>query len=158
MASKGANISKALGKPSSAKKLVLGSLFPLSSGVKHEAPLFDPLADLSQHKKKLSTKVTYLPFTQEVVLLHQYRGTVPRNKVRQELQRQKRIQPLKFKRSMSALEVKNVICRGFQHIDGFLSFHYLECIQNNRLAVVASQHVDGEFVSTEKGGSLCPLQ
>ena len=88
MASKGANINKALGKPSSAEKLVLGILFPLSSGVKHEAPLFDPLADLSQHKKKPSTKVTYPPFTQEVVLLHQYRGTVPRNKVRQELQRQ----------------------------------------------------------------------
>lgn len=155
MASKGANISKALGKPSSAEKLILGSLFPSSSGVKREAPLFDPLADLSQHKKKKpSTKVTLRPFTREVVLLHQYRGTVPRNKVRQDLQRQKRIQPLKFKRSMSALEVKNVICRGFQHIDGFSSFHYLECIQNNRLAVVASQHVDGEFVSTKKGGSL----
>ena len=47
-------------------------------------------------------------------------------------------QPLKFKHSMSSLEVKNVICRGFQQINGSSSFQYLECIQNNRLAVVAS--------------------
>lgn len=155
MASKGANLSRTLGRPSDAEKLVLGSLFPSSSGVKREAPQFDPLADVSQHKKKKpSNKLTVRPFTREVVLLPQYRGTVPRNKVRQELQHQKRIQPLKFKRSMSSLEVKNVIRRGFQQINGFLSFHYLECIQNNRLAVVASQDVDGEFVSTKKGGSL----
>ena len=94
------------------------------------------------------------PFTREVVLLPQYRGTVLRNKVLWELQHQKCIQPLKFKHSMSSLEVKNVIRRGFQQINGFSSFHYLECIQNNRLAVVASQNVDGEFVSTKKGGSL----
>ena len=155
MASKGANLSKALGRQPDAEKLVLGSHFPPSSGVKCEAPQFDPLADLSQHKKKKpSNKHTAWPFTREVVLLPQYQGTVPRNKVRQELQQQKRIQPLKFKRSMSSLEVKNVICRGFQRINGFLSFQYLECIQNNRLAVVASQDVDGEFVSTKKGGSL----
>ena len=133
----------------------LEAFFPRHQGwsVKHQQ--FDPLADLSQHKKKKpSNKLTVRPFTREVVLLPQYRGTVPRNKVWQELQQQKRIQPLKFKRSMSSLEVKNVICGGFQRINGFLSFHYLECIQNNHLAVVASQDVDGEFVSTKKGGSL----
>ena len=135
-------------------KLVLGSLFPLSSGVKREAPQFDPLADVSQHNKKPSNKLTVWPFTREVVLLPQYRGTVPRNTVWQELQHQKCIQPLKFKRSMSSLEVKNVIRRGFQQINSFSSFHYLECMQNIRLAVVASQDADGEFVSTKKGGSL----
>lgn len=55
---------------------------------------------------------------------------------------------------MSSLEVKNVICRGFQHISGFSSFHYFECIQNNRFAVMASQDLGGESVSAKKGGSL----
>ena len=92
MASKGANLSRTLGRPSDAEKLVLGSLFPSSSGVKREAPQFDPLADVSQHKKKKpSNKLTVRPFTREVVLLPQHRGTVPRNKVRQELQHQKRM-------------------------------------------------------------------
>ena len=55
---------------------------------------------------------------------------------------------------MSSLEVKNVICRGFQHISGFSSLHYLECIQNNRFAVMASQDLGGESVSAKEGGSL----
>ena len=163
MASKGVELSRALGKPSLAEKSVLGSLFPSSSsGVsvskKREAPPFDPLADCvalsQQKKKKAANKLNVRPFTREVVLLHRYRGTIPRNKVRQELQHEKRIQSLKFRRNMSSLEVKNVICRGFQHISGFSSFHYLECIQNNRLAVMASQDLGGESVSAKKGGSL----
>lgn len=119
-------------------------------------PLADCEALSQQKKKKAANKLNVRPFTREVVLLHQYRGEQFLG-----IKYTKRCNVKSISShwssgvNMSSLEVKNVICRGFQHISGFSSLHYFECIQNNCFAVMASRDLGGESVSAKKGGSLC---
>ena len=68
---------------------------------------------------------------------------VPKGKYRTELKK------LEFARNMSALQVRNVIIRGFQHIP-LMSFNYLTCGESGQSLILASeQEQDGSMVVSD---------
>ena len=79
---------------------------------------------LQQQKKKKAARCKASKVT--VVAVKDETKGVPKGKYRTELKREKRIEKLEFTRNMSALQVRNVITRGFQHIH-LMSFNYLTC-------------------------------
>ena len=98
----------------------------------------------AQQKKKKTSNVLGRTTSREVVLMKEFRKCIPIKKYRCDLKHDRRIKVLQFKRSMSPLQVKNVIQRGFSHIT-FSSFFFLETTSNN-LSIARNQQIDGAAV------------
>lgn len=81
--------------------------------------------------------------------MKEFRKCIPIKKYRCDLKHDRRIKVLQFKRSMSPLQVKNVIQRGFSHIT-FSSFFFLETTSNN-LSIARNQQIDGAAVIDRRG-------
>ena len=88
--------------------------------------------------------------------MKEFRKCIPIKKYRCDLKHDRRIKVLQFKRSMSPLQVKNVIQRGFSHIT-FSSFFFLETTSNN-LSIARNQQIDGAAVIDRRGALyLCEV-
>ena len=84
-----------------------------------------------------------------------FRSTVPIKKFRSELKKERRIQTLQFKRSMTPLQV---IIHIFQHITRMFNFQYLENTFYS-LSVSPNQEYDGGDVIDRRGALyLCEAQ
>ena len=124
--SRGSALCKTLSTPSNFERRELSSLFPSSRPTCSYKRPFDPSAEcvaLPQQKKKKAAGIGLRAISREVVV---FRNVVPIKKFRSELNNERRIQNLKFKRSMTPSQVKSVIIDGFRHIHGFSRFQYLE--------------------------------
>ena len=85
----------------------------------------------------------------EVVLLPEVYHVVPKGKPKKQLIAEGRKKTLTFRRSMSAVEVRNVIIRGFVEFQ-LREWVYLKTSQNNRLEVSQDQLL-GKDVVDRKG-------
>ena len=157
----GSAICKKLSAPSNSERRELSNLFPSSRATGSYKRVFDPTAEclaLPQQKKKKAAGLVLRPTSREVVLMKAFRSVVPIKKFRSELKSERRIQSLQFKRTMSPEEVKQVIIRGFHHIQGFSSFQYLENSSNN-LSIASNQEYDGVTVIERRGALyLCEVK
>ena len=86
-----------------------------------------------------------------VVMLPEFTPNLPRGKKRSVLKVDGRIKTIQFKRSMSSLEVKNTIMRGFKHIEDLESWTFMDTNDNHLSAAKQQAGLDGEEVITRKG-------
>lgn len=140
-----------------AEAKVLGKLFPSSSSQKRS---FDPTSGCcvkeSQKKKKASGSLGR-PTNVQVVILPKFMFNLPRGKHRTLLKKAGRILSLQFKRSMTSLETRNQILRGFKEIGDLDTWTVLETA-DNRLVIAKDQALDGEAVVNRKGSLyLCQV-
>ena len=158
----GLAICKKLSSPTNSERQQLANLFPSSRAGCSYKRAFDPTAEcvaLPQQKKKKAAGASTQATNREVVLMKSFRSTVPIKKFRSELKKERRIQTLQFKRSMTPLQVKNVIIRGFQHIiTRMFNFQYLENTFYS-LSVSPNQEYAGAAVIDRRGALyLCEAQ
>ena len=70
------------------------------------------------------------------------------------LSKEGRIQKLEFRRTMSCLQTRNAIIKGFAALK-LCSLKFLQCTLNNQMCLAADQQIDGEGVISLAGqGSL----
>lgn len=153
LSSVGAALSKKLSAPSLSERRQLANLFPTSRAGCSSKRAFDPTAEcvaLPRQKKKKAANATGRATNREVVLMKEFRKVIPIKKFRSDLRSECRIQTLQFKRSMSPLQVNNVIQRGFHQILGASSFQFLE-VTSNSLTVAPNQAYDGAAVIDRRG-------
>ena len=159
--SRGSALCKTLSTPSNSERRELSSLFPSSRPTCSYKRPFDPSAEcvaLPQQKKKKAAGIGLRAISREVVVMKEFRNVVPIKKFRSELKNERRIQNLKFKRSMTPSQVKSVIIDGFRHIHGFSRFQYLENTSNS-LSISPNQEFDGAAVVGRRGALyLCEMQ
>lgn len=147
------NLCRELGVPSSAEKSELSRLFSQSSsGRKRPASVaFDPLVSespaLAQLKKK---KSVIRPVSRDVVVFPAFSGRIPPKPQKQSLVSEGRVKTLIFKRTMSAVQVRNVIVRGFPEIQKVYPFKHLKACKNNKLEI-SEPEPTGEDVCSRRG-------
>lgn len=152
---------KKLKKPSEANKRHLAKLFPSSSGTlprpKPLSTAFDPIAECvasSQQQKKKAAITRERPRKLTCVLLPEMPAIVPKSSCRKRLNKVGRIQKLEFRRSMSSLQTRNTIIKGFAALKPY-GLKFLQCTSSNEMCLADDQNVDGEGVITLAGqGSL----
>ncbi len=153
LAKEAQGVSKKLCKPSKVEAHVLKSLFLSSSfGGKRQSRPFDPTSvscASSSQKKKKAANAQGRATNVQVMLLKDCIPNIPRGLYRNELKSEGRVQTIQFKRSMSTLEVKNQIIRGFRHIDNLQEWDYLQT-DTNHLHVASNQQMDGNDVISRK--------
>lgn len=140
-----------LKKPTKSEREALSKLFPSTSG-KRSATQFDPTAECCVSKQKRMKKAATTPGRPckvEVLLLPEVYDVVPKGKKKKQLTAEGRIKTLTFRRSMNAIEVRNVIMRGFVEFQ-LREWVYFTTSQNNRLEVSQDQFV-GKDVVDRKG-------
>ena len=104
---------------------------------------------LNSNKKKKKKAARCKANKVTVVAVKDETKGVPKGKYRTELKREKCIEKLEFTRNMSALQVRNVVTRGFQHIP-LMSFNYLTCGESGQSLILASeQEQDGSIVVSD---------
>ena len=107
---------------------------------------------MSKQKKKKKAAVTPgRPCKIEVVLLPKVFHVVPKRDPRKQLITEGRVKTLMFRRSMSAVEVRNVIIRGFVEFK-LREWVYFKNSQNNRLTVSQDEFLGKDVV--DRKGSL----
>ena len=147
-------LAKKLCKPSTLETKAQKELFPAASyGGKRQTRPFDPSSECcasSSQKKKKAANAQGRVTNVQVMLLKDYIPNIPRGKFRNELKSQGRVQTLQFRRSMSPLEVKSQISRGFRQVDNLKSWTYLQT-DSNHLQVASNQQFSGEDVINRKG-------
>ena len=118
-----------LKKPSEANKQHLAKLFPSSSGTlprtKPVSTAFDPIAEcaaLSQQQKKKKAITRKRPWKVTSVLLPDVLEIVPKSSSCKRLSKQGRIQKSNVCRSMSSLQTRNTIIKGFAALNKAKSF------------------------------------
>ncbi len=87
----------------------------------------------------------------QLMLLKSYITNIPRGKYRNELKSQGRVQTMQFKRSMSSLEVKNQIRRGFRQVSDLNDWVYLRTDSNHLQIANTTQEFTGDDVINRKG-------
>lgn len=148
-------VCKKLKKPSEANKRHLARLFPSSSGTlprpKPLSTACDPIAECvasSQQQKAAITRER--PQWLTCVLLPE----MPKSSCRKRLNKVGRIQKLEFRHSMSSLQTRNTIIKGFAALKPY-GLKFLQCTSSNEMCLADDQNVDGEGVITLAGqGSL----
>ena len=129
-----------LKKPSEANKRHLAKLFPSSSGpLPHTKPVltaFDPIAECiasSQQQKKKKAITRERPRKLTCVLFPEMPAIVPKSSSRKRLSKEGRIQKLEFRRTMSCLQTRNVISKGFAALKP-CSLKFCSVLQTTRCA------------------------
>ena len=161
LSSKASTICRRIGKPSQAHAGIMRQLFPSSSSDPKRPRLssaFDPTQQCVALQQKQKKAARCKPSKVTVVVVRDATMGVPRGKYRSELQKAKRIEKLEFMRNMSALQVRNTIIRGFQHLP-LASFTFLPCDGENsrRLISESVQDQDGNMIvsaAQSRKGSL----
>ena len=147
--SRAREICRHVGKPTAEHASIMRSLFPSSSACSSKRPRmtssFDPTQQCvvaTQHQKKKSSRCK--PSKVTIIVVSDHKKGVPKGNSRKELQKSGRISKLEFNRKMSALQVKGVVIRGFQHIN-LTNFLFLKCCQTNSTHLLpdSNQNPDG---------------
>ena len=147
---KAVDLCKELGAPSSVEISELSRLFSeSSSGRKHPASvaLVSESPALAQLKKK---KSVIRPVSRGVVVFPAFSGRIPPKPQKQSLVSEGRVKTLIFKRTMSAVQVRNVIIRGFPEIQKIYPFKLLKACKNNKLEI-SEPEPTGEDVCSQRG-------
>jgi hypothetical protein len=138
-------------KPSQADAKALSAYFP-SRNKLVKSPPFDPSAEsvvTVKHSKKKRGIKRMRPTKVTVVMLDEFRSSIPKGKYRQKLASKGKIQSVLFERLMSPQEVKNTIIRAF----GVNDFVVLDCDSTGHSLIrCADQLIDGERIVERKGG------
>ena len=102
-------------KPSAATARKLAQLYPSSKHVPVKRLRFDPMQEcIALPAKKAKKAARIKPVTLEIVVPPTSQSLVlPRGKHRQHLASRGRVKNIQFKRTMSPVQIKNVICTNF---------------------------------------------
>lgn len=116
---------------------------------------FDPsnqcCASIAQKKKKSATSSTSgRPTNVQVAILPGFTPILPRGRSRTALIKSGRIKTLQFKRSLTALQVKNKIFQEFKGLEDLESWTVMEN-KSNHLAISKIQKPNGNDVINRKG-------
>lgn len=140
-------------KATSAEAKTLSNLFGSASTSTPKKPQpFNPAAECvvaSRKRKKKSAIKRERPSNVIVVMLNDFSSRIPKGKVRTKLASKGQIQTLRFTRSMSAQEVKNVIIRAFQ-VEKYFVLGYDP--SGHSLVRCGNQDLTGEGAIDRNGG------
>ena len=137
-------------RPSNSEAAVLASLFPT-----RKRPSFDPNAECivtpNQKKKKLATKKREKAASVRVVMLKNFTKALPKGKRRRVLSSQGRMKTVKLVRSMTALQVKNIILRAYEDLK-LTTFVVLDTTESGHHLIKADdQDMNGESAIRRRG-------
>ena len=148
-----------MGNPSGSTTTILSKLFKKSNLVPSTRKRsFDPTSECvvaKQKAKKKATNIRKKPKNLNVVLLKEKPESVPRGRVRKNLNKSGRIMKLQFRRCMSPSEIKSIIVDGFKDLGNIEEARFLRCGQDNLMVVNDEQDLNGDGVIELAGqGSL----
>ena len=147
---KAGGICKKVSKPSENTKKLLSKLFPGSGGksLPTKRP-FDPsnvsVAEQSKAKKKAAIPKLAKPRTISFVLLDAPVPVVPKGKDNG------RLKKAQIRRSMTASEIREVVCNTFSSLPCARSAKFMTCGKDNRLTITSDQDLDGDEVAKLAG-------
>ena len=133
-------------RPSASTVQKLAKLYPSSRApVKRLTDTFDPLQEcVALPAKRAKKSVRVKPVTLEVIVLPPSESLVlPRGKQRHQLATSGRVKNLQFKRTMSALQVRNTIISNFANLS-LTSWEFLD-VRGGKLEKSDSQQPGGEI-------------
>lgn len=138
---------KKVKQPSSSTVAKLAKLYPSSSSrpMRRLADTFDPLQECVALPAKRAKKAARVkPVTVEVIVLPASHSMIlPRGKQRHTLANSGRVKNVQFKRTMSFLQVKNVIVSSFPNLN-MTTWEFLE-VRGGKLEKSTSQEPAGEI-------------
>ena len=140
---------KATAKPSSTDARVLSQLFPSSSSrpmKRSSQKAFDPSAECVAYQQQKKKKAFKSKPSNVIVILVSDPSVVPRGKSRKKLEHDERVKKIEFRREMLSFEVKNLVLRGFKHIENLVGFTLLEADQGGKLHPSGNQAPNGEYI------------
>ena len=133
-------------QPSASTVQKLAKLYPSSKApVKRLADAFDPLQEcVALPAKKAKKAARVKPITLEVIVLPPSQPLIlPRGKQRQQLATNGRVRSVQFKRTMSPLQIRNMIVSSFAHLS-LKAWYYLD-VKGDKLEKSDCQQPGGEM-------------
>ena len=138
---------------------MLKKLFPASSSSLKFNPKKESCAEKNKLKKKAAIPKGGKTRTITAVLLKELPPKVPKGPSRTKLSNEGRISKIKIRRSMTSLQVKELIANSFSSFPKAKSVKFIKCDQANSLEVLSEQMLNGdETANLAGGGSLYLLE
>ena len=148
-------------KPPDHTKSILNKLFPVrAEGRVAQKRRFDPsdksVAELSKAKKKAAVpRLGGKLRSVTIVLLDTPVSVVPKGKARRALEQNGRVRKAKIHRSMSASDIREVVCKTFSNLPCARKAKFMCCGQDNYLRFMSNQDLSGdEVVKLAGSGSV----